>query len=76
MKSKQLSFSIVLFLYAPIFLWMAVIFYLSSVPGGGVEYEMPTTLFLERKGAHVFEFFLLTILFVRMFVFYLPKNVG
>ncbi len=61
-------------LYITAFLWMGVIFALSSVQGDGVAYEMPRTLFLERKGAHVFEYFMLTILFFRAFSFHLPFN--
>lgn len=61
-------------LYMAAFLWMGVIFALSSVQGDGVAYEMPRTLFLERKGAHVFEYFILTILFFRAFSFHLPSD--
>jgi VanZ family protein len=61
-------------LYAPLIAWMGVIYYLSSVPGSGVAYEMPRTLFLERKGAHVSEYCILTLLWIRFFTFYLPKN--
>ena len=61
-------------LYAPLVVWMAVIYYFSSVPGSGIAYEMPRTLFLERKGAHVSEYCVLTLLWIRVFVFYLPKN--
>lgn len=63
-------------LYMPVLLWMAVIFYLSSMPGSGVEYEMPTLLLLERKGAHIFEYFLLTLLSARIFVFHMPRNIA
>lgn len=61
-------------LYAPLIVWMAVIYYFSSVPGSGAVYEMPRTLFLERKGAHVSEYCILTLLWIRFFTFYLPKN--
>jgi VanZ family protein len=43
-------------------LWMGVIFYLSSLPGGAVYYEPPFWLVLERKGAHVVEYALLYLL--------------
>ncbi|MEI6650007.1 MAG: VanZ family protein [Candidatus Moraniibacteriota bacterium] len=43
-------------------LWMSVIFAFSSVPGGTPSAEMPLTYFLERKGAHVFEYFVLLLL--------------
>jgi hypothetical protein len=42
-------------------LWMAGIFIASSVPGSGENYWDLRT-FLERKGAHVFEFFVLAYL--------------
>lgn len=61
-------------LYTPLLLWMMVIYHFSAVPGSGIAYEMPRTLFLERKGAHVSEYFILMLLWIRVFVFYLPKN--
>jgi VanZ family protein len=54
--------------------WMAGIFYLSSVPGSGSYYEMSRVLFLERKGAHIFEYFILTLLFLGILRLELPKN--
>jgi len=52
--------------YLPLLLWMGVIFYLSSLPGSG--YQGPHTLwfYVERKGAHIFEYFILTLLFARV----------
>lgn len=41
--------------------WMCVIFIMSSFPGAAGRYEMPLLLLLERKGAHVFEFFVLAL---------------
>lgn len=45
-----------------LFLWMAVIFAFSSIPGSGSTYESPLWYIAERKGAHIFEFFVLTLL--------------
>ncbi len=47
--------------------WMGVIFFFSSIPGSGSSYDPPFWYVLERKGAHVFEFALLTILAFRFF---------
>jgi VanZ family protein len=54
----------------PIVLWMGAIFLFSSVSGSGTVYEMPNVVFLERKAAHVGEYFLLTVLILRFFVLY------
>lgn len=57
--------------------WMCVIFVLSSFPGASVRYEMSLPLYLERKGAHVFEFFVLTMLAYNAFrVFFLKDRPG
>lgn len=55
-------------------LWMTVIFSFSSFPGSPVKYEMPLTLYLERKGAHVFEFFLLALLAWNALQAFFPKE--
>lgn len=73
--SKHFSHSIAFFaLYAPLLIWMLVIFSLSAVPGNGAVYEMPRLMLLERKGAHVAEYCILTFLLVRIFMTHLPKN--
>lgn len=54
--------------------WMAVIFMLSSFPGSPVKYEMPILLYMERKGAHVFEFFLLSLLAWNALRLFLPRE--
>ena len=48
-------------------LWMAIIFGLSSLHGADHPYPMPWWKWLERKGAHVFEFFVLTGLLFETF---------
>jgi hypothetical protein len=56
--------------------WMCVIFVFSSFPGSAVRYEMPLSLYLERKGAHVIEFFVLTMLAWNAFRAFLPHARG
>jgi VanZ family protein len=41
---------------------MTIIFFFSSIPGGYWYYEPPAWLVVERKGAHVFEYAVLTLL--------------
>lgn len=41
-------------------LWMGIIFAFSSIHGAETPYPMPWWKWLERKGAHVFEYFILT----------------
>jgi len=55
-------------------LWMSVIFFGSSFPGASVRYDMSLSLLLERKGAHVFEFFVLTLLTWNAFRAFFPKE--
>jgi len=45
-----------------LFLWMAVIFAFSSLHGSSFPTDPPIWYFLERKGAHVFEYALLMLL--------------
>ncbi|MFA5925670.1 MAG: VanZ family protein [Parcubacteria group bacterium] len=44
-----------------LFIWAAGIFTASSIPGSG-EHYWDLGVFLERKGAHIFEFFVLAYL--------------
>ncbi|MCW1888106.1 MAG: VanZ family protein [Candidatus Moranbacteria bacterium] len=51
-------------------LWMLVIFYFSSRPGSPYPTDTSLGYFLERKGAHVFEYAVLTVIlmvFLRRF---------
>lgn len=43
-------------------LWALVIFYFSSLPGSSYPVEVTPSYYLERKGAHVFEYCVLTLL--------------
>lgn len=45
--------------------WMAVIFFFSSLSGKQTDGPPPLWYFIERKGAHVFEYALLTLLSFR-----------
>ncbi|MDH4330366.1 MAG: VanZ family protein [Candidatus Moranbacteria bacterium] len=53
--------------YFPVVVWMGVIFFLSSMEGNGQSREADFWFYAERKGAHVFEYFVLTLLFLRAF---------
>jgi VanZ family protein len=46
---------------------MGMIFLFSSLPGSATYYEPPLLLVLERKGAHIVEYFLLTLVSFRFF---------
>jgi VanZ family protein len=46
---------------------MGVIFYFSSQPGYGHPVKN-WQFYVERKGAHIFEYFILTVLFLRIFL--------
>ena len=51
-------------LWFPVFLWLGMIFYFSSIPGlkSGLSYD-----YVLRKSAHVIEYFVLTLLLYRAF---------
>jgi VanZ family protein len=60
---------------APLLAWMIIIFVLSAMPGSGSTYSpMPVSLYLERKGAHVVEYFVLTVLAWRFFRYALHQK--
>ena len=65
--------NIAFFYYVPLLIWMGLIFYLSSIPGSPRVYNNPI-IYIERKGAHIFEFFVLTILFFRIFRLHIRKG--
>ena len=61
----------------PLILWMGMIFAFSSMPGSGSNIEPPRWYVLERKGAHVFEYAVLTLLAFRfMRSRYLQESFG
>ncbi|TAK95518.1 hypothetical protein EPO05_03975 [Patescibacteria group bacterium] len=53
--------------WAGIVVWLAVIFYFSSLKGGGVA-NYSVLYFLERKSLHVIEYFILTSLLYRALI--------
>ncbi len=53
------------FYYFPILLWMGLIFCLSSIKGNGFHGEADFWFYAKRKGAHVFEYIVLTVLIAR-----------
>ncbi len=62
------------FYYLPLLAWMGLIFYFSSLSGFGRQYSPDIYFYITRKGAHLIEFFILTILFIRIIKFYEIKN--
>lgn len=49
----------------PLLLWMAVIFFFSSLPGSANPFEPTLLYYMERKGAHILEYAVLMWLAVR-----------
>lgn len=47
--------------------WMAGIFLLSAMSGSNSGYPLPFDMYVERKGAHVFEYAILVWLWFRLF---------
>lgn len=62
-----------IFNFALLIIWMGIIFCFSSFPGGG-DYGFDWIVFLERKSAHIVEYFILTILFFRILDVKLENN--
>lgn len=58
----------------PIFVWMGVIFYFSSLPGPA-ERHWSLKIFIERKGAHIVEFAILAWLVWRAIYHASEKNI-
>jgi len=49
----------------PLFIWMGVIFFFSSLPGSEHPYQITLSYYMERKGAHIIEYAVLMLLTVR-----------
>lgn len=62
-KNNQVKFF--LFYIVPIFVWMGIIFYFSSLQGDGARWKPNIWFYAERKGAHVVEYAVLTFLILR-----------
>lgn len=63
-KKKRKVF---IFYYAPLFFWMGLIFYFSSLPGLTKTENPDFWFYFFRKGAHIAEYFVLVFLFFRVF---------
>ncbi|NTW30553.1 MAG: VanZ family protein [Candidatus Moranbacteria bacterium] len=57
-----------------LFIWMAVIYLFSSMPGSGSGSQLTLRYLLERKGAHVFEYLVLSLLAFNAFRLAYPKE--
>ncbi len=66
MKNKN-KFKFFLSYYLPIGLWLAVIFAMSSMRGNPHNGQISFWFYVERKGAHITEYFILTLLLLRLF---------
>jgi len=62
---KLPSAKFIVYYYFPLLLWMGVIFYFSSQSGSGYPIKN-WQFYVERKGAHIAEYFILSILFLRI----------
>ena len=60
--------------FIPLFVWCAVIFAFSEMPGSGLPVEPPLWYVLERKSAHVFEYAVLAFLSFRFFSVVYPAE--
>lgn len=65
-KKNKKSLKIAVFYYLPLILWMGLIFYFSSLPGRGIQYPPDVWFYISRKGAHMVEYFVLTLLIIRV----------
>jgi len=57
-----------------IFLWMGVIFYFSSLEGRIYASKPSFWFYVERKGAHIGEYFILMLLFINLFKNYFSQK--
>ena len=57
-------------------MWMGVIFLLSAQGGLASRGNPPLSFYLERKGAHVFEYLVLALLFLWTLRVFFPKGVA
>lgn len=60
--------------FSALIVWMAVIFFFSSMPGANSGSGMTLRFLLERKGAHVFEYLVLSLLAFNAFRLAYPKE--
>lgn len=67
MESKKVSCNFSKINLVLVIIWMGIIFSFSSIQGDGVRYPHSLWFYFERKGAHVAEFFILTLLLINLF---------
>lgn len=67
LRSRSRAFSV-------LFIWMAVIYLFSSMPGSGSGAQLTLRYLLERKGAHVIEYLILFLLSFNAFRLAYPKE--
>lgn len=60
--------------FSALILWMAVIFFFSSMPGANSGSGMTLRFLLERKGAHVLEYLVLSLLAFNSFRLTYPRE--
>ncbi len=71
------NFFVFLKYYGILFLWLGIIFYFSSLsgtPGNVHQGREYLWFYLERKGAHIFEYFVLAMLWIRVLRFHGVKG--
>lgn len=74
---KQVSWQVRITAFALLLFWMIVIFSFSMMSGKLTEGPPPLWYYLERKGAHVFEYALLMLLAFRYFrLTYVRESLG
>ena len=66
MANKKIK-KVFIFCYAPLVFWMGLIFYFSSLQGLSQREHPDLFFYVARKGAHIFEYFVLDFLFFRIF---------
>ncbi|MFC1608905.1 VanZ family protein [Patescibacteria group bacterium] len=52
--------------YLPLIIWMVIIFSFSEIEGNGQAREVDIWFYIQRKGAHIFEYFVLAFLIFRV----------
>ncbi len=60
--------------YLPLFVWIGIIWFLSSQEGTITKEAPQWSFYVQRKGAHIVEFFLLTFLFWRVIGLFIKNN--
>ncbi|NCU41627.1 MAG: VanZ family protein [Candidatus Moranbacteria bacterium] len=65
-KTKIISVQNFFWYYAPLLIWIGIIWLLSSQEGTLAREAPQWSFYVQRKGAHIVEFFVLTFLFWRV----------